>query len=201
MPRDITTTVYQFDELSEAAQEKAVEEIRERLSGAWWDQDDIDSVSEAMMYKLTRSLVGGDEADTVTGVKIEGWDLDRDQLDVSGELTRKNAPALAWVDGIEFVQLVHTRFAGTSITPVDVEPECTCTNEWTAPHELTCPTRQPNPISEDVREAFVQTVRDILADACAAGRGEMEHRSSEEHARDNIEANGYEFEEDGTFAG
>lgn len=44
--RDITKTVFTFDELSGAVQDKAVGTIREKFAGPWWDSSDTDDVAD-----------------------------------------------------------------------------------------------------------------------------------------------------------
>lgn len=186
MVRTITTsvTVYQFSELTPDAQENAVLHVRELLAGDWWDSSDQDDIQDAMVYTLAERL-GSPRWDThgsvdfpgIATVTVQSWDLGRRQhLAVSGTLTRENAPLLPWVDGITEVDLIAHRY-GTQVDVIEDEPD-------------TCPPRE--------RATIEGAVTDALHSAWKAGESETERKTSEEYAREEIEANGREFLEDGT---
>lgn len=210
MPREIITrtTVYRFDELSEDAKAKALEKVREKLSGDWWDQSDNDDIAATMLHTLAAELRspgwdthGDDDFPGITGVTIEGWDVEaRQSIAVNGQLTRDNAPALPWIDGIDAVELEAKRSDHTLYSLLETEPECTCPDtSWLAPHEPGCPFNAPNPATEAERIALEQAAREAVQAAWQAGYFEMEHKTSEEYAKGWIEANGAEFLEDGTL--
>jgi hypothetical protein len=133
--RTITIDVYPFEELSEQAQQRAIEAVREKLSGDWWDFSDNDDVAAVMVAELARLLGTPGAADYgvydfpgIPGVQLDGWSLDRGQnIAVSGRLNRDNAPNLPWADGISHVSLSAHR---SNFTTIDVddddEPDCTC---------------------------------------------------------------------------
>lgn len=131
----ISTDVFTFAELSPAAQERAVEILREKLGGVWWDQHDNDSVAAAMLYSLASALGtpahgnhSEDDFPGIDGVRLDGWSLDRGQcIAVSGHLDRGNAPGLPWVNGISHVTLTGRRSDYTLVwVEDDDEPVCTC---------------------------------------------------------------------------
>jgi len=207
--RTITTTVtvYSFDELSADAQEKAVANIQEKLSGASWDSHDIEDISATMLYALAAAVrspgwdtYGEGDFPGIDGVRLEGWDLEGGQsINVAGTLTRENAPALPWCAGIGSVNLEAKR-DHTYITVEDTEPDCTCTDDvWLSEHDAGCPFTAPNPATAEQRDTLIEAVRDALRTAWQAGRDELEYKTGEEYARQ--QADDMEFTEDGRFYG
>lgn len=198
--------VYKFAELSETAQTRAIEAIREKLDSDWWDQSDNEDVAACMVYELAGELhyPGHDTYGTITfpgieGVTLDGWSLGRHQsLAASGRLDRVNAPALPWVDGIEHVELAGHRSDATTVTVVDADPDCTCSpDHYLQPHDEGCPSLVASPATDEQRNALEQAVRDALSAAWTAGERAAEHKTGEQYAREQIEANEYEFTEDG----
>jgi len=190
MPETITTsvTVYTLDELEPAAQERAVETVREKLGGDWWDSHNIEAVGEVMVYTFAEKIgtPGREEwgvADFpgIDGIKLDGWDLDRGQTILfSGTLTRENAPALPWLDGIVSVELNARRdYVDVDVIESD-DPEVRNT------------TREE---SRAMREA----VETAMHAAWIAGEAEAEYITSAENAREDIEANERRFLADGTL--
>lgn len=129
-------------------------------------------------------------------VTVHEWDLDRGQvLALSGWLDRDNAPGLPWVEGIESVQLTPIRRGGTEVDVVTSEPECTCPAE-TWRHEPDC-APVTSPVVPDQVAALHDAVADAIHAAWAAGRDELEYRSSAEHARHRAHNDDFEFTVDG----
>ena len=203
------TTVYKLDELSDDAQQKAIDGIRERLGGAWWDSSDNDDIRDTMQYALAenfgtpgRQQYGIADYPGIPGVSIDGWDLDRGQsLVLAGTLDRANAPKLPWVDGIGAVKL-EARRDHTYITVEDDEPECTCPDStfgWPQLHQSGCPTVTPSSVTDAQRFGLKEAVLDVIRAAWRAGEQEMEYKTSSEYAREWIEANETEFTEDGSL--
>lgn len=202
--RVITTsvTVYTFDELSDDAKEKAIESVREFLARAW-DSSDTEQLAEAIVYTLAEKLgspgwdtYGSGDFPGIDGVTMKGWDLDRGQsIDLDGAFTRDNAPALPWVDGIERVELNGRRL---NVFLVDTEPDCTCPQDnWLVPHDAGCPSLTPVQVSDEARSKLEQAARDAVSAAWHGGRTELEWMESDEYVKDHIEANEYEFTEEG----
>lgn len=128
------TDVYGFDELSEQAQQRAVDVIRQKLSSDWWDDGDSQDVTDEMTYELA-ILLGNPDAPQhgaadfqgIKGVGVGWWNLDRSQdLAVGGRLDRTNAPRLPWSDGISHVQLMSYRFQTTTVEVHVDDGCCTC---------------------------------------------------------------------------
>jgi hypothetical protein len=203
----VTTEVFTFDELTEEAQAKAVEVVREWLAGPGWDDDDNDAVKNAMVWELAAKLGtpgvhehGEADFPGIDGVRCDGWSLDRGRLLLlSGALTRDNAPSLPWVEGIAQVELEVHQSDRLMVTVVDADPDCTCgdVDPWVSSHDEDCPTAQPCPVTDAQRGALERAVRDLISEAWMAGEKEAEGRTSEEFARDEIDAQGYEFTADG----
>jgi len=190
MVREITTTVYTFDELSEDAQEKAVEEVRGKFAGAWWDSDDNDAVEGAILVSLGDQLGEPKAADYGSGdypgiphVTLTGWDLERGgTVQLNGYLDRENAPRLPWTDGMVQVNLDSKRRDDTSITVESNELD----DDGVTP-------------TAEAVDAIVQAVRNAMSVAIAAGRTEYEYKTSEEYAREWCEGNSHEYNEDGSL--
>src|SRR5215207_1798093 len=185
--------VYTLDELEPRAREKAIEGIAAKLGGDWWDYDDIDNVSETIVYALATALGtpgrekwGEGDFPGIPGVKLEGWDLDRnDNLELRGTLDRENASALPWDDGVTDVVLTPTRWNGTEIEVRWDEGDRDPDQE----RDLTVVREECKELADKVEEA----VEDALHRAKQAGREQMEYISSEEAAIEYIERNEREF--------
>jgi hypothetical protein len=205
--RTVTTSVnvYTFAELSEAAQQKAIQGICELLAGPWWDGSDNDDIGNTIVYALAERF-NSSEWDTkgegdfpgIAGVSIEAWSMDRSQiLAVAGTLDRQNAPGLPWIDGIKEVQLTAHCGDSTSIELIEREAECTCSDNWLSPHDDGCPSQTPPVIDTTARMALETAVMEALHDAWKAGETEMEYKTGEEWAKQLAED--YEFTDDGTL--
>lgn len=122
MPTEHTIISYKFAELGEAAQAKAVEIIAEKLGGDWWDQNDTDTVGEAIRYEFAGQLglpdafkYGPGDFPGIPGITLDSWDVDRGSIGFTGQLTRENAPAPAWPNEIESVRLDSHWNRGTDV--------------------------------------------------------------------------------------
>lgn len=204
MPEQIITTVYAFAELNEAAQAKAVEQIRKKLDQDWWDSGDNDQVEESIRYTLAEQLHGPDSAfPGVQHLVMVGWTLERSgSVAVSAELTRDNAQALPWVDGIEKVTLTgHHRSSSTYLEVVNEVVDCSCAFLLHQPHEDGCPALTAPQVTDVHERAMEIAVREALDQAWSAGQKQVEMMTSEQRAREVIDDNGYRFLEDGTLHG
>lgn len=186
--REVKINVYAFSELSEKAQERAVEVLQEKLDGLWWDSSDNDDVRDVMIFSFAEKVqapgwdtYGPADFPGVTGVTVEGWDLERG-LGLQGALDRKNAPALPWVEGVDLVTLTPGRGSdATAVTIVVIE-------------KLDCDDHAAG-VSDDQRSALAQFVSDAVSDAFADGKREYEYKTGAEYAREC--AKDHEFTEDG----
>ncbi|MFG3710919.1 hypothetical protein [Micromonospora sp. NPDC047730] len=196
MPRTITTTrtVFKFEELSEDAQQRAVERIAEKMATTWWDQHDNDDIGATIVYKMAEKLrtrgwdtFGEGDFPGIPGVELVEWDLGRGQaVSFKGALDRENAPALPWADGVEAVTLggIPGYGIGQSVyVETDGEAE---TDEEVARVGAAA-------------EAMKSAVEDAIHAAWQAGKEQEEWKGGEERARDWIEANEPEFDESGNL--
>src|SRR5262245_30068924 len=156
MPHDRITTIYTYDELSDEAKQRAVEQVAEKMAGPWWDSHDTEAVGEAILYTLAEKLgspgwdtYGAGDFPGIDRVSIEGWDVDRGwSIEWRGVFTRTNAPDLPWVDGIEDVYRHGHHDYGMSYESEDSDPSGTG------------------------RDAIKQALSEAIHDALKAGRDE-----------------------------
>jgi hypothetical protein len=186
--RNITRTVYSFDELSEPAQDKAVEQVREKFAGPWWDSGDIDDVAAEIHLALAEELgspgaaeSGAADFDGIDGITLEAWDTDHLTVAFRGILHRDNAPNLPWAEGIEDVHLAGIGHRRTT----EIDPRNYDDVEAT----------------EHEHETMINAIKDLLYVAIMAGRVEVERKTGDEAAREWCQDNeNQEYEEDGTLA-
>ena len=190
MPQKHEVYSFKFDELSDDAKTRAVEVVAEKLGGDWWDSSDTDSIGETILYKLAEVLrspgwdrFGEGDFPGIAGVKLDGWDVGRAEvIQVRGVLDRVNAPALPWSDLVGDV-LLDGRRQGTNVGV-----------------ELADGAKESEGF-HSARKVLVEAVFAALQEALAAGRAQLEYMSSEEAARDYIDANDTDFREDGSLFG
>ncbi|MFC4859262.1 hypothetical protein [Actinophytocola glycyrrhizae] len=204
--QEITIQLFDFDELSEAAQERAVDAIREQLAGPWWDSGDIDDITAVMTSTLAEKLgtpgwdsYGVADFPGIPDVRVVGWDISRGgSIAVTGILTRDNAPALPWDEGIDRVELAGYRSDTTTVTPHDMVLDCTCTpGHYLLAHDEDCAALSCAPVTDEQRDDLEHAVRDALHDAWSAGGTEHDYKTGEQWARE-VAAN-HQFTEDGAF--
>jgi hypothetical protein len=179
MPKTHIRTSYTFDELTEAAQAKAVAVIAEKLAGDWWDDNDIANVASAILSTFAIQIGSPGEGESIEGVTLEGWScgyLQSDGVVFVGHLSRENAPTLPWADGITGVTLRESNSRG--FTRYEVE--------------YTGGTRREI-------EAMGETVRAAIDGAHKAGYSYIEEHDSPEYAREWIDNNTPDFNEDGSL--
>jgi hypothetical protein len=189
MPQEHVSYSFKFAELSEDAQSAAVEAVAGRLSGEWWDNDE--EIGDTIRYKLAEVFqspgwdkFGEGDFPGIELVKLEGWDLGRgDYLILRGRLDRVNAPGLPWSDAVGDVFLEPNHYAGGS-TNVGVEE---------GDEEL------PEDVQRQACAAMTEAVTDAFHAALVAGREAMRYIGSEENAREHIEVNELDFNEDGSL--
>lgn len=188
MPTEHISYSYKFDELSDEAKGWAIEAVAGKLGGDWWDSDDVENVSETILYKLAEILqspgwdkFGPGDFPGIGGVKLQGWDVDRGgNIQVSGELSRTNAPGLPWSDAVGNVLLESSHY-GTNVGVAEGDEDL------------------PEAAQRDACLALAQVVQDALSEALSAGHKQVEYIISEENARAHIEAIDPDFDEDGSL--
>lgn len=183
--RDVTKTVYSFDELTDEAKDRAVGLVREKLYGDWWDSSDIDDVGNEIHLAFAEALQspghadhGPDDFPGIDGVTLEAWDTDRRDVAFRGILTRENAPLLPWRVGLDVVWLRSSR-TRSSVDPLNVDGV---------------------EASKEAHDEMIDAVVAALEEAILAGVSIVEHKTSEATAREWCENNEVqEYEEDGTL--
>lgn len=128
MPTEHTKLSYTYEELDADAQRKAVEAIAEKLSGEWWDENDIEQVGETIVYALAEAFktpgwdtFGEGDFPGIDGVSVKEWDLDRgEMISADGLIGPGNAPGLTWPTAVSYVEL-NGKHHGTSINVVPVD--------------------------------------------------------------------------------
>lgn len=172
--RTIQTTLYKFNELSEQAKRKAIESMSDiNVDFDWWEST----------YDDARRI----------GLKIEGFDVDRY---VQGHFI-ESAEACADLILNEHGETCETyKTAKQYLTDRDAlvekysdginKDKVTEENEYDFDSEC-------DELDSDFLKSLLEDYRIIL-------RNEIEYRQSEEAIQETIEANEYEFLEDGTRA-
>lgn len=201
------TYSYSFAELSEAAQKKAVETVAEKLSGDWWDESDNDDIHDLIVYTFAQEIGAPDVVNWgqgdfpgIPGIKLESWSCNHmqgDHVGFAGRLTRENAPALPWADGIDCVELENPWRGGTRITVELVYTQCVC-DPW-AGREPTCEAHDESneETTDSQQEAMRDAIESAIRKAHQAGYKEVEYKGSSEYAREWIECTEPEFTEEG----
>lgn len=187
--RTITTEafeVYELGELEPEARLAAIWNVRHQLTGAWWGETDNESIAEEILFGIAVQLAspgwnqyGPGDFPGIDGVELVGWDVERDMAaQLTGRLTRENAPALPWVDSISHVLLQPMPRGGhTSMEFYGYDSEDETSVD----------------VVGELRDAILTAIEIGLGD----GRSQLEYLTSEARAEDDILANGREFYADG----
>ncbi len=170
--REITVNLYQYNELSEKAQEKARDWYRRASEGdSWWEY----------IYEDAANV----------GLKIKGFDIDRgarvDMEFISGALDC--AVAIMKEHG-ETCETYKT--AAAYIVERDAAIAKVPADENGDPDEYS--------IDEALDPIDAEFLKSLEGDYLKMLRDEYEHETSDEAVVENIELNEYEFTEDGVRA-
>ena len=176
--KEYTLTTYSFSELSEDAQEKAIDKHAQFLNEVM----DSDEIAEVMNWKLAE-LAGYPNINDMEEcpLKVYDWDISYSQgshVGIKGGATREECPNLAWPEGSISVSLSYHNYYRQQVTLYDMEGE-----------EL-----------DDVSEDFKDSIYSLSQDLMRAGYTEIEYQTSRESVIESIEANGYDFHENGDIA-
>jgi hypothetical protein len=170
--REIKTTVYSFGELSEEAQEQALANLRDiNVTGYdWWNG----------VYE------DGEEI----GLKITGFDIDRGAYckgDFIGT-AKETADAIIINHGDMTDTYKTAKDYLDELAAFEADPE-NYYDYGTDDEEL----RDHDDIDDEFLRALLEDYRIMLSK-------EYDYLTSDESVKDTIEANGYEFTEDGKFS-
>lgn len=197
MSRKITTLVYVFDELGEAAQEKARDWYRDgALDYDWWKAtvDDFLTIAEHLGYSIGNKQ-GHKEvwfsgfASQGNGACFEGYwygvQVDVEKLDAH---TGRNDPEL---------NDIAAALAG--VAEADSEACASLTHRGNYYHEMTIDFGCDG-MTAIAEEAFIEASRDLMRWLYRTLESEHDYLLSDECVDESILANGYEFEESGERA-
>lgn len=170
MSRQITQTVYQFDELSDPAKEKAREWWREAsVYDEWWDGVYMDAER--------------------VHIKITGFDLDHGEI--SGRFT-VDAEQVA-----DELQNDHGETCETYKTATEyLQHRDKLVGEW--PKDEDGEFEDERELDRELDDLEREFLHDILEDYLIMLREELEYQTSDENVDECIRINEYEFYEDGT---
>lgn len=174
MTRTVEITLYKLDELDEAVQQRVIEGWRYNDSFPWADEwrDSLDAFADRAPIKI-RDWEIGYRSNGVT------FDIDEDVANLSG------MTAYRWLVQEGWEQITRNQ-------------DCPFTG-YCGDENLLDAIRAglANPSS-------ISSLRDLFAEAlndwAEAFEADLDHWNSEEAIREDIEANDYEFHEDGTRA-
>lgn len=167
----ITTKVYKFDELSDTAKEKVIEELWDcNIDYEWWDStyEDAKTIGlEITSFDLNR------------GACVEGeWNIDAE--DVANVIQDNHGESCETYKDAEVFLLAVGEAAMVFEAKDDYDPEY---EEYTE--------------SDEYEELCAEFLKTILEDYRIILQKESEYLQSEEAAIETIEANEWEFTVDG----
>lgn len=186
----VNRTVYRFEELSDTAQQRALEVLRE---GAWecLDSDMIaEDIAGRFAYeannKFDEGVLSVKELEQRFGVRIY-WSVSYSQSDggqIAGYLDRDICPNLAWPNDIRAIRVTANNFYGSTIHDVFVGDDYDYARtqaDWDA--------------ARDMVNDLNHTIYDWARQAC-------EDYTSAEYVIDQYQFSGlpYQFDEDGNHA-
>jgi hypothetical protein len=229
MPRKITKSVYQYDELSDKAKEKAREWFREVSQGdEWWDSTYDDAVEIAALFGLEISTrvekwhvmgrdgkPGRDGQSVRTNIMFSGFSSQGDGACFEGdysykadalEAVKQYAPTDTRLHGIvEELQAAQACVGNRVKFSIRHTDNHYC-HEHTMTMELSDDTTDENgeelpadelvtiEMAKPVEEALIRFANWIYRQL----EKEYDYQNSDENVADNIRANEYEFESDGS---
>jgi hypothetical protein len=174
MARTIEVTIYKFDELGAAMQQRVIERWREGDNFPWGEEwrDSLDAFAKIAPIKVRNWSVGygetyvtfdmDDNIADLSGVRAYKWLLNNDWAKIA---TGQDCPFTGYCGDENLLDAIRTAIG--------------------------------NPAS-------ISSLRDVFADALqgwAKGfEADLDYWHSEEAVREDIDANGYEFNENGTLA-
>lgn len=170
MPKQHIITVYSFEELSEEAQEKAIDKFRfANVDYGWWE----------CVYEMAKEI----------GIKIKGFDIDAGII--KGELT------ISFLDSFREIRKNWGRGSELHKTAKEYLNQYNkAYKEWKKDEELTLDDFEFEDEARDIEEDYKKA---ILEDFLILLKKEYEYQTSDETVKEMIIDNEYEFEEDGTL--
>lgn len=192
--------VYQYDELSDEAKEKALESLYDiNVDYAWWDFDGLTGLSEEEMKEAG---IDHYPDEGIFGYEDKYFSIDREwYLDLKDCFVPDRKLFLKWL-GIP--QELHERTSYSIYTPsgrnkstvikIELEPKYI---EVNGEYETKVPiTTEESDIITRAEQKFHNKIQDCLH----LLRKDYEYRTSKEAIEETIRINEYEFTEDGRLA-
>lgn len=214
MPRTFTEekTVFKFEELDESAQSKALDYFREgACADSWWYESIYEDTARIFdilgIYSEKRVPLMNGKTRTEPAIWFSGFASQGDGACFEGSYSykkgsakaiREHAPQDSGLHRIadELQALQRRAFYSLSAsvkhrghyyhsgcTSIDVEDS-----------------RRPYDIDSELEEGVAQALRDLMDWIYKQLESEYEYQTSDDCIRENIDANGYEFDESGNLA-
>jgi len=213
MPRKEERLIYKFEELSAEAKERAIEQYKNR--GWDWDEHDTKMLEEYFQEELeTLGLPGGDIRWRLNYSQGDGMAF-YGKVDITDYVTRNNLATpseyLPLIDALandeaEIVIEIEKRQAFHMYDHWNTMVVSSYVNTYDDPGvggRKRWPQRIGRPKLERLTHQLTEHIRGHVKDVShkleKAGYEEIEYKSSDEVIADNITANDYEFDEDGSF--
>jgi hypothetical protein len=184
MPRieTITRTLYTFDELSDTAKQKAVEQLSDiNVDHVWWEgvYEDANQVGITITsFDLDRSRHACADIDNTLFTTREILDQHGPDCETYKTAKTFNDAVQPLINKLEKAEDINNRYYGN-------------------PHTGKLPLRE---LTEQIRDLKDTFKRDITEDYSIILQKEYEYLIIKEAIIETIEADGYEFLEDGTPA-
>ena len=182
--RTITVKVYKFEELTEEAQQTAMSRLGDiNVDYDWWEYDGLLDLTQEEMDKV--GIVVGEIDSVLFSYKIREFDLERGQYIQFDNIVCTNDEAFRrfleiseelWVQCAYYFEN-HTR---NSNTHLDLH-----TNET------------PTAEEGEILDRAIEIMAEKIHSAWVSLRNQQEYLTSEEAIKDTIQANEYEFYENG----
>ena len=215
--RTVEVGLYSFSELSDEAKEKARD---------WWrEQESQDFDPEYEPYETAATLLGIDFDSRQTGTTRAGKAIYQSAIMYSGFYSQGDGASFtgSWSLAPDCCTAIRKEFpedtdlhsiadalnafqCGTILSQGSRNISAKITqNDHHYSHKYTMGAEvydaDGNEIDADVSESFLEIMRDFAQWIYDKLEADYDYRMSNEVVDDSIEANEYEFEEDGTFAG
>jgi hypothetical protein len=204
MPRIESVPVYQFDELSDKAKERARQWYREACAGdSYWSESVIESFVDSVAPRMGWDIPKARHSRTQPAVYFSGFWSQGDGACFEGtwDPCKVDAAALKadWTADTCLHDIADKFDALKSVlTPDDCDdlPSASVKQRGHYSHEF-CTEFQCYGMSAEQESDFKEASRDLMRWLYRSLEKEYEYQNSDEVVDENIRANEYEFEENG----
>ena len=199
--RNVEFKVYYFEELSEGAKKKAIEDYRRRGTWEQWDSEDLSGYfKERLMeygfyndveVEFSLGYCQGDGVAFYGEIDFSMW-LKNHQ----DHFTKKELKRLEWLNYEFGIELSTTRnflsYHYSHYNTMDINVECDYRTDYRH-------TGQYDEVLQKLEELLKAEVVELSCDFERIGYEEIEYKDSDRYIIDYIIANEYEFMEDGSM--